>query len=87
MSSAYRAIRVRAIRPQLAADLRLELPDGRVDSRHWTDARIEATLDRLLKGRHEWPTRREFREAGLEGLYQTSSATAPATYGRNATDL
>ena len=71
MSAVYHSIRNRAIRPQLAADLGLELPNGRVNTRRWTDVRIEAALDRLLSGRHKWPTRREFHEAGLDGLYQT----------------
>jgi hypothetical protein len=35
----------------------------------WTEPRIRATLDRFLAGRSTWPTRPEFRQAGLDGLY------------------
>ena len=36
----------------------------------WTDEAIDVQLQTLLEGRESWPLRREFRAAGLNGLYQ-----------------
>lgn len=38
--------------------------------RRWTDAAIRAALTQLFAGRSVWPTNREFRRAGLGGLYE-----------------
>jgi hypothetical protein len=35
----------------------------------WTDRRVHAELGRFLAGRTTWPTRREFRAAGLSSLH------------------
>jgi hypothetical protein len=37
--------------------------------RTWTDGRIEAALHDLIGERTEWPRRREFSAAGLDGCY------------------
>jgi hypothetical protein len=38
-------------------------------SSHWTEERIEETLRPLIRGRSVYPTRGEFKAAGLSGLY------------------
>lgn len=35
--------------------------------RTWTDERIEAALRELIASRNEWPRRRDFSAAGLDG--------------------
>ena len=37
----------------------------------WNPRTIEGALDAFLRGRRNWPTQTEFREAGLESLFQT----------------
>jgi hypothetical protein len=52
-----------------AREFRLAVPNERSGSiRYWTDERIEHELRRLLQGRSEWPTRSEFKAAGLGSL-------------------
>jgi hypothetical protein len=70
LTKLYTAIRTSGARQRLAAELGLRLPPGRVyASRQWHDAAIKAALDDLLAGRTTWPSQREFRIAGLSGLY------------------
>lgn len=51
----------------------LQLRDGDRQpggNRRWTDETIRATLAEFFGERSSWPTRREFTEAGLAGLYE-----------------
>lgn len=52
-----------------AREMGVELAPRRAPQTRWTDARIKADLARFVKGRTEWPPRREFYAAGLGGLY------------------
>jgi hypothetical protein len=73
MGCLYEAIMRRGARPQLAADLGLELPTGAVCApTRWTDEVIEAELNQFLEGRTRWPTAREFAQAGLLGLWRSA---------------
>jgi site-specific DNA recombinase len=70
LNKLYNAIRASGARERLAAELGLWHPQGRVYARpQWPHAAIKAALDDLLAGRTTWPSQREFRLAGLSGLY------------------
>jgi hypothetical protein len=72
----YCAIRSRHTREALAAELDLRLPQGRVYGRkRWTDEAIRHSLDEMLQGRDSWPTRDEFREAGVGTLHRLLTET------------
>jgi hypothetical protein len=65
----YDAMGRAGARSALAADLGIAVPANHVRiSKYWTDPRIEAALRVLLRDRNSWPSRREFREAGLAGM-------------------
>ena len=66
----YFAIMASHVRDQLATELGLRLPSGRVVVRaRWTEPAIAAALDVFLNGRVKWPTQWEFKQAGLGGLW------------------
>jgi hypothetical protein len=67
----HEAIKQANAREQLAGDLGLDLPTHtQTLKRHrWTEPAVKTALDGLLKGRDRWPTKREFCEAGLDGLH------------------
>ena len=56
-----------------AARLGLRLRPGACAPRYWTEARIEARLRPLLRGRRTYPTEREFEAAGLLSLWRAIS--------------
>jgi hypothetical protein len=52
-----------------AREFQLAMLNERSGSKRvWTDERIERELRRFLRGRSEWPTRSEFKSAGLGSL-------------------
>jgi hypothetical protein len=53
----------------------LGLPLRHRQAHRWTPETIEIALANLVAGRQTWPSRREFAEAGLEGLYHAITRT------------
>ena len=69
LSELHNAIAHRALRDQLAGELGLYAPPGKLGHRfRWTDPAIRSILDRFLDGRETWPSDSEFRAAGLRAL-------------------
>lgn len=76
LGALYSAIRSRQAREGLAAELGLRLPQGQVYGRtRWTDEAITSALEAFLDGRDAWPTRDEFREAGLGTVHRILAET------------
>jgi hypothetical protein len=72
----YDAIRRAGVREQLAADLDLRLAPGRQRiAGYWTEPKIDGALREFLRGRDTWPSRGEFRAAGLGTLAEVIDAS------------
>jgi hypothetical protein len=70
------ALGTRGERERWAARVGLSLPRGsRMRPKRWTEPAIDAAMWRLLRGRRVYPSEREFKEAGLGGLYQAIGRT------------
>jgi hypothetical protein len=66
----YQAIHRAHVRDRLSVELGLALPPGRkiLKKVRWTEPAIKTALDELVIGRTTWPSRRDFKGAGLGGL-------------------